>query len=101
MKYPWPGNIRELRNMIERALLLSQGEPLAISHFPGLENVPQLEQQQHVTSATWNLDEIEKHHIIQALKHFNGDKYEASSALGISLSSLYRKVDKIQQQTPV
>ena len=39
-----------------------------------------------------------KNHILLALKHFGGDKYETSNALGISLSSLYRKIDKIQQQ---
>ena len=94
--YPWPGNIRELRNMLERGLLLAQGEPLAVSHFPGLEKNPLPESTE--TAETWNLEEVEKNHIIQALKHFGGDKYETSNALGISLSSLYRKLDKIQQQ---
>ena len=95
VQYPWPGNIRELRNMLERALLLSQGEPLSISNFPGLETVVV---QHEESTEVWNLEEIEKNHILKALKHFNGDKYEASNALGISLSSLYRKLDKIQQQ---
>ena len=94
--YPWPGNIRELRNMLERALLLSQDEALAAAHFPGLENTSFAEQT--ISGEVWNLDEIEKNHILQALKHFCGDKYETSNALGISLSSLYRKLDKIQQQ---
>lgn len=99
-EYQWPGNIRELRNMLERALLLSQGDHLNPSHFPGLENPAIAEPSQ--TTETWNLDEIEKNHIRMALKHFGGDKYETSNALGISLSSLYRKIDKIQQrqQTP-
>lgn len=96
-QYPWPGNIRELRNMLERALLLAQGEELSINHFPGLDKPP-LPNDQDLNA--WNLDEIEKFHIIKALKHFGGDKYEASNALGISLSSLYRKLDKIQQGSP-
>lgn len=98
-EYPWPGNIRELRNMIERALLLSQNEVLTLAHFPGLEkSTPRPEPPLIVKPIdTWNLDEIEKNHILKALKHFGGDKYEASNALGISLSSLYRKIDKIQQ----
>jgi DNA-binding NtrC family response regulator len=95
MNYEWPGNIRELRNMIERSLLLAQGEPLAPIHFPGLEKP---DKPMEENSEVWNLDDIEKQHIQRALKHFNGDKYEASSALGISLSSLYRKLDKLQQQ---
>lgn len=94
--YQWPGNIRELRNMLERALLLAQGETLDPSHFPGMEK-PLIKEPSR-TNEIWNLDEIEKNHILQALKHFGGDKYETSNALGISLSSLYRKIDKIQQQ---
>ena len=96
INYPWPGNIRELRNMLERGLLLAQNEPLSVAHFPGLEKTSTPGQKEF--TYTWNLEEIERNHIMLALKHFSGDKYETSSALGISLSSLYRKLDKIQQQ---
>ncbi len=99
VQYYWPGNIRELRNMLERALLLAQGEPLAIQHFPGLEKNSYGDREDIATPDVWNLEDIEKKHILKALKHFGGDKYETSSALGISLSSLYRKLDKMQQQT--
>ena len=95
-EYQWPGNIRELRNMLERALLLAQDDELDTSHFPGMEKTFTKEPSR--TNEVWNLDEIEKNHILLALKHFGGDKYETSNALGISLSSLYRKIDKIQQQ---
>ncbi len=98
VNYQWPGNIRELRNMLERALLLAQGEPLSAVHFPGLE-IP-AGATKSCTPEIWNLDELEKIHIIKTLKHFGGDKYETSSALGISLSSLYRKLDKMQQHAP-
>ncbi|MDG5815288.1 sigma-54 dependent transcriptional regulator [Chitinispirillales bacterium ANBcel5] len=96
VRYEWPGNIRELRNMLERALLLSQGKSLNCSHFPGLEGSTPLNQDSS-TPEVWNLDDLEKLHIVKALKHFGGDKYETSNALGISLSSLYRKLDKMQQ----
>lgn len=98
LQYYWPGNIRELRNMLERALLLAQGQPLAVQHFPGLEKQVPAAKEMSDTPEVWNLDEIEKKHIVRALKHFGGDKYETSNALGISLSSLYRKLDKMQQQ---
>lgn len=97
VQYPWPGNVRELRNMIERGLLLAQGEPLDAPHFPGLETTVETRDD---NEELWNLDEIEKSHILKTLKHYNGDKYETSNALGISLSSLYRKLDKIQQHAP-
>jgi transcriptional regulator with PAS, ATPase and Fis domain len=96
-EYTWPGNIRELRNMLERALLLSQGEHLATTHFPGL--VTTCDTPEETQKVVWNLEELEYSHIQRALSHFNGDKYETSSALGISLSSLYRKLEKIQSET--
>ncbi|KMQ50865.1 response regulator [Chitinispirillum alkaliphilum] len=98
INYKWPGNIRELRNMLERALLLAQGAPLSPAHFPGLETSGSAKYDEP-TPEIWNLDDLEKRHIVKALKHFGGDKYETSSALGISLSSLYRKLDKLQQHT--
>ncbi len=88
--YFWPGNIRELRNMLERAVLLSQGKPLTVEHFPGLLNINSSSMQQ--SPHQWSLELLEKKHILKALKHF-GDKTEASRALGISLSSLYRKLE--------
>ncbi len=100
IEYYWPGNIRELRNMIERALLLAQGITLSVTHFPGIDQSFPVQEniEQGEVDEAWNLEEIEKNHILKALKHFDGDKYEASNALGISLSSLYRKLDKIQHQ---
>ncbi|NLE00947.1 MAG: sigma-54-dependent Fis family transcriptional regulator, partial [Fibrobacter sp.] len=94
-QYSWPGNIRELRNMIERALLLAQGQPLSKEHFPGLHLTQQPESQMQ-EEIVWSLDALERKHIIKALKHFN-DKNEASRALGISLSSLYRKIDSYKE----
>lgn len=102
LAYDWPGNIRELRNMLERALLLSQGSPLAPQHFPGLEP----------TTGSWsssstspdrssdsarqhkNLSEVEKEHLQAIVNQYNGDKKKASEAMGISLSTLYRKLNR-------
>ena len=92
-KYFWPGNIRELRNMLERALLLAQGTMLKINNFPGLEIMP-IQPPDSVT--TWDLDEIEESHIIKTLKYFDNDKYRTCKELGMSLSSLYRKLEKIK-----
>jgi len=96
-RYPWPGNIREACNMVERALLLAQGEPLSTAHFPGLDEVTI---PLHKSEDMWDLDEIEKYHIIRAMEHFNNDKIMVSKALGISLSSLYRKLDSINNAIP-
>jgi DNA-binding NtrC family response regulator len=93
--YPWPGNIRELRNMLERAFLLARGQEIMPEHFPGLNAKPSAVPQGGDGVALVDLDEMEKVHIKKVLDHCGGDKYKASDVLGISLSSLYRKLTKI------
>jgi DNA-binding NtrC family response regulator len=93
--YPWPGNIRELRNMLERACLLARGQEILPEHFPGLTTKPNAAPQGVNVVHLVNLEEMEKIHIKSVLEHCAGDKYKASSLLGISLSSLYRKLTNI------
>ncbi len=99
-RYSWPGNIRELKNMLERAILLAQGKPLCVEHFPGLLNVNNSASTTKQPPDQWNLEILEKKHILKALKHFS-DKSEASKALGISLSSLYRKLESYKDPIAV
>lgn len=89
--YDWPGNIREIRNMVERALLLAQGSRLAPAHFPGLSGaqVSTADIEEHD-----NLALMMYHHVKKVVTKFNGDKNLAARALGISLSSLYRHLNK-------
>ncbi|MBD3320013.1 MAG: hypothetical protein GF350_02855 [Chitinivibrionales bacterium] len=92
MNYSWPGNVRELRNMLERAILLANGKKISIEHFPGMETWNRT----NTSSDTpRNLEEIEKMHIVKVLQECNGDKNKACKALGMSLSSLYRRLGKI------
>jgi len=105
--YPWPGNIRQLQNGLERALIYANGEPLAPEHFADVvsprdtppstigEAVAEGGADADVQAlAGWKLDDIERVHILRALERFDGDKMRASEALGVSLSTLYRKLDK-------
>jgi transcriptional regulator with PAS, ATPase and Fis domain len=103
--YPWPGNIRQLQNGLERALIYANGEPLAPRHFADVvspNDAPPLAfgeavtewEDGHAAAGGWNLGDIERVHILRALERFGGDKLRASEALGISLSTLYRKLDR-------
>ena len=89
--YSWPGNIRELRNVMERALLLAGGNPLNPGHFPGLQRAAR---PPTPGEETWNLDELTQTCIAQALDHFGGNKREAARALGITPRTLYRWLGK-------
>lgn len=69
--YAFPGNVRELKNMLERAVLLSQGQELAPQHFPGLSGVhPSMVEDATVEK----LDDVEKQHILKILNKYKGDK---------------------------
>jgi DNA-binding NtrC family response regulator len=98
MSLPWKGNVRELDNVLERAMILGDGEWVSPADLPRLE-VPE---GAPVVSLTENLKEAtqayEKSHIETVLKKTAGDKKSAAELLGLSLSSLYRKLDELNIQ---
>jgi DNA-binding NtrC family response regulator len=87
--YLWPGNIRELKNVLERALLLSGGQPLSKNHFPGLA-VSAFSTQSEADSLS--IASAEEKQIRSALERFGGNTSKAAEALGISRTTLYRKL---------
>jgi DNA-binding NtrC family response regulator len=90
--YPWPGNIRELRNVVERALMLARGGALGIEHFPGLDRRGGAE-----ASAARPLRKLEQDHLAAVLKEHGGDARKAADALGLPLSTFYRKTRLLRQ----
>jgi DNA-binding NtrC family response regulator len=89
--YPWPGNIRELRNVLERAVLLSDD---GVIHNTGLEFDAPAKQGSLANPALKNLTlkEIEKHFILETLASEGGNVISASKRLGIHRSSLYARI---------
>ena len=88
--YPWPGNIRELRNMLERAILLAQNTSLTPDCFPGLG----ISHESIFTDAEKpaGLRDVEQEYLHKIVDSCNGDKKKASQMLGISLATIYRKL---------
>jgi len=98
LSYDWQGNVRELENIIERAMILGEGE------FINLQDLPQnLTGENKAPQSSSNLrDEMklyEHHHIVRILEKANYDKNQAAQMLGIGLSSLYRKMEEFKIQT--
>jgi len=93
MSLPWKGNVRELDNVLERAMILGNGEWITAADLPAGE-VPQ---SAWVSDGTLEaaLRDCERMQIERALEEAAGDKRRAAEHLGLSLSTLYRKMEKL------
>lgn len=93
-KYSWPGNIRQIENVIERAYNFVDGRVIQVKHLP--EEILYNSKNKISSSGSLNkiLDTIEKRIIIQTLKTYNGNKTKTANVLGISRASLYQKIKK-------
>jgi DNA-binding NtrC family response regulator len=89
-KYSWPGNIRELRNVIERAVLLSEGPEVGANLLQFRRPVPE-----HESGVQLTLVAMEKSHIERVLGECDGHVDEAARILEIPRSSLYQKLKKL------
>ena len=95
LDYPWPGNIRELRSVVESAVMVSDGEYITLSDLPmNLQNYATGHREEIGPKAIRNIEEGEKNLIEEALRQTNGNKAKAAEALGISTRTLYRKIEK-------
>jgi transcriptional regulator with PAS, ATPase and Fis domain len=95
LDYPWPGNIRELKSVIESAVMVSDGDYITISDLPmNLQHYATGRREEIGSKAIRNIEEGERSVIEEALRQTNGNKAKAAEALGISTRTLYRKLEK-------
>lgn len=88
--YPWPGNIRELKNVIERVVILSNDGQADESLLP--LNMQEQIVLNHYDNPHFDMASVEKKHIQQVLKHAGGNRAEAARLLDIGIATLYRKL---------
>lgn len=87
-RHAWKGNIRELRNVMERATILAEGDTILPEHLP--YDI----QKQDSSPAGLTLASVEKNHIQKVLHYTKGNKTKAAVLLGIGLTTLYRKMEE-------
>jgi len=95
MAHPWPGNVRQLRNALETAMLISQGDTIEPADLPPEVTqviLPPTAPQPIPLPASRTLTEIERDAIRDALSKTGGNKTQAAKLLGIGLRTLHRKV---------
>ena len=100
LDYPWPGNIREIKNTIESAVMVSDGEYLSMGDLPmQLQQYATRNREKISPKVLRNLEEAEWNVIRESLKEANGNKEKAAKLLGISIRTLYRKLEKFAPKT--
>lgn len=86
----WRGNVRELRNVLERACILADGDTLTAEHLP--LDIQFETWNPHQSAPTLAISEMEKQHIRKVLAYAGGNKTKAAELLGIGLTTLYAKI---------
>lgn len=93
-RYGWHGNVRELRNVVERSIVIAGEGQLTVDDLP-------LELRRSVPAAgetggfsDFDMANIEKNHIRRVLQHTGGNKTEAARLMRIGLTTLYRKIEE-------
>ena len=91
--YTWSGNVREMRNVLERAMILGRGQPaVSVEHLPGeFRARPGIGDRRHTPLS---LDDLERQHIERTLKHHGGNRTRAAQELGISRATLINKIKR-------
>ena len=91
-KHVWKGNVRELRNVIERSMIIADGAVLTVSDLPFDIQQSVLESEGGKGYSEFDLAQVEKAHIRKVLQYTGGNKTEAARLMHIGLTTLYRKI---------
>jgi Nif-specific regulatory protein len=92
MAYPWPGNIRELQNTIERGVVVSETDDIRLEDLPVVVS-SSIAESGHALQ-DWTLKKVETEHILKVINLTGGNKKRAAALLGLDASTLWRKLRK-------
>jgi DNA-binding NtrC family response regulator len=94
----WKGNIRELKNIIERSVILTEQDPIDIDSLPIDMQQKPIESGPNTVLSAFDLSSVERLHIQKVMNYTNGNKSEAARLLNIAITTLYRKLDEYKIQ---
>jgi len=95
LNYPWPGNVRELENIVERAVVIEDSDEVTVASLPSHLWVAAGHQEMGSPQIK-SLEELEREHIIHALKATDGNRSKTARLLGIDRKTLYEKIKRYQ-----
>ena len=99
-QYNWPGNVREVRNIIERAVILANGEFIEPKHLPPLvTDSPDVVKPTVALEPGTTVEEAERRLILMTLEHTRDNKTRAAEILGISLKTLHNKLNRAARRS--
>jgi DNA-binding NtrC family response regulator len=107
LEHAWPGNVREMANVMEHAYILSGAQRITPEHLPHhLRSLPGKPPTLSLAAATAasvpagarTLREIEMEHVLRVLEKHSGNKPAAAAELGISLKTMYNKLNQLQEE---
>jgi DNA-binding NtrC family response regulator len=99
-KQPWQGNVRELKNLLERAVLMASGPVLDLTDFSAIDQAGGEAPEGQVAPFTFSLREMEKNLIFRALEQTHGNRTHAARMLGISIRTLRNKLNEYKDSLP-
>jgi DNA-binding NtrC family response regulator len=104
VEYDWPGNVRELESVVERALLLAEGDEILPSDLPsavraGL-SVPRRPLALEIPEAGIDLEAVERSLVLRALEKAEGNVSRAARLLGLTRRTMQYRLEKIQEESP-
>ena len=107
LEHEWPGNVRELANVMEHAYIIAGGQKITPEHLPhhlrhpeGVAGTirPASQSGEPAPAGARTLREIEMEHVLRVLEKHGGNKPAAAAELGISLKTLYNKLNQLQEE---
>ena len=99
--YGWPGNIRELRNAVERAMLLGEGDELTTELFPVLaDGVARLTETVELPATGIDLEQLERSLVVQALERSGWNQTRAATMLGLNRDQIRYRIEKFKLEKP-